>query len=71
VSDKLKETKCAIVRALLKHFWQIAGVLVPRVVMKSAIVSEGGDAKSIIGNGWRGCIYWARPNCAIARKPHA
>lgn len=60
MSDKPKETKCAIVRALLKQFRQIAGVLVPRIVMKSAIVSEGGDAKSIISNGWRARIYWAR-----------
>lgn len=71
MSDKPKETKCAIVRALLKQIRQIAGVRVPRIVMKSAIVREGADAKSIISNGWRARIDWARSNCAIARRPHA
>lgn len=71
MSDKPKETKCAIVRALLKQFRQIAGVRVPRIVMKSAIVREGADAKLTISNGWRARIYWARSYCAIARKPHA
>jgi len=44
---------------------------VPRIVLKSAIVREGADAKSIISNGWKARIYWDWPNCAIARKPQA
>jgi hypothetical protein len=65
------ETKCAIVRALLKQFLHIAAFCVPHIVMKSAILRESADAKSVTSIGWTPRIYWARPKCAIARKQHA